>query len=651
MKRGIGILLTILLVTGIAGCGGGGSASRQASDSDTSSGNADAPAVLNQTMKAYTQTISDVQRQLIDGIGLLSDNFTHEVDMDTMTVHQANAFYEKLDTIEPEAIRLILLENRIAENVQALTQTDLHEGNLNAPRFLITGGVVVTATLISYIGYKLYHYGEDSKRKLYESTEYLIENTNENSALMNDIKRTIGLPKNTSKNEVLQHFRTLKSGKEKTARDLFDMAEADHPLDAEDALLYHKANVEAVAYEGADTAIKSVGAAYIAVGTSGSAVASANTRTMVNIQRALPYADIPNTTGVRLILTSAEAASAGAGAVAGAAGAAAVAVTGKEKKELVIPEPETQMSDEAAIKILEKSTESLPDESAAEDVSDAVKIIVRRYAHRSGGEDQSDGSTRIDIPERTQIIYVENPQKSNPVEIEKSDDADVVVIPENGKIVTIPDAALNQDGIIIEIPQQNETANLHVHATKIASDEGSITYRVTASLTGITGPTSVSIQVSNAATGSSTKSLSKDGSISWNVTVLEKDGSATVTRSDTHESVSLLLKGAAPDTHLLKGTLTGSWSGTDGEDDRVSGGFVMHISAGGTVSGSFNGDSEGDLSGTVSSNGDINAKSGGGGAGSGHWSGTVRRNEDGSLYGSGSWSAEGYSGGWSGSGS
>ena len=69
--------------------------------------------------------------------------------MDTMTVHQANAFYEKLDTIEPEAIRLILLENRIAENVQALTQTDLHEGNLNAPRFLITGCVVVTATLIS----------------------------------------------------------------------------------------------------------------------------------------------------------------------------------------------------------------------------------------------------------------------------------------------------------------------------------------------------------------------------------------------------------------------------------------------------------------------------------------------------------------------
>ena len=132
---------------------------------------------------------------------------------------------------------------------------------------------------------------------------------------------------------------------------------------------------------------------------------------------------------------------------------------------------------------------------------------------------------------------------------------------------------------------------------------------------------------------------------------MKKDGSVTVTRSDTHESVTLFLKGAAPDTHLLQGTLTGSWSGSDGEGDRVSGGFVMHISADGTVSGSFNGDSEGRLSGTVSAQGDINAKSGGGGAGSGHWSGTVRRNEDGSLSGSGSWSAEGYSGGWSGSGS
>ncbi len=103
--------------------------------------------------------------------------------------------------------------------------------------------------------------------------------------------------------------------------------------------------------------------------------------------------------------------------------------------------------------------------------------------------------------------------------------------------------------------------------------------------------------------------------------------------------------------NALAGTIRGSWSGKDSEDFKASGSFVMRISSGGSISGSYSGDDSGHLGGTISSNGNMDVKSGGGAVGSGRWSGTVKRNDDGSLTGSGAWSAQGYSGGWSGSGS
>ncbi|MEA2028148.1 MAG: hypothetical protein U9N49_04165, partial [Campylobacterota bacterium] len=103
--------------------------------------------------------------------------------------------------------------------------------------------------------------------------------------------------------------------------------------------------------------------------------------------------------------------------------------------------------------------------------------------------------------------------------------------------------------------------------------------------------------------------------------------------------------------NALAGTISGGWSGiSKGGLLKASGSFVMHISSDGKISGSYSGDDSGNLSGTISSNGDMDVKSGGGAIESGNWSGTVRRNDDGSLSGSGSWSTQGYSGGWSGTG-
>ena len=104
---------------------------------------------------------------------------------------------------------------------------------------------------------------------------------------------------------------------------------------------------------------------------------------------------------------------------------------------------------------------------------------------------------------------------------------------------------------------------------------------------------------------------------------------------------------------LFQGGLTGSWSGTcreSGYSYSVMGGFSMSIDANGNVSGSYNGDDWGNISGIVKPTGEYNAR---GTAGEISWIGKISRSGN-SLSGNGTWSgtADGLScsGTWSGSG-
>ena len=76
----------------------------------------------------------------------------------------------------------------------------------------------------------------------------------------------------------------------------------------------------------------------------------------------------------------------------------------------------------------------------------------------------------------------------------------------------------------------------------------------------------------------------------------------------------------------------------------------MRISASGRVSGKYSGDSSGALRGFINSSGSMDIKLGGGSVHGGRWRGSISKTEGGGLVGSGSWSAEGYHGGWRGSG-
>ncbi|WP_415407908.1 PKD domain-containing protein [Sulfurovum sp. CS9] len=96
------------------------------------------------------------------------------------------------------------------------------------------------------------------------------------------------------------------------------------------------------------------------------------------------------------------------------------------------------------------------------------------------------------------------------------------------------------------------------------------------------------------------------------------------------------------------GTIKGVWSSTGEGEWNVKGNFVMHLSEGGEISGSYSGDDSGSLSGNISPSGELNVTSGSGSVGSGIWSGSINVESDGALSGSGSWNAYDYHGGWRG---
>ncbi len=100
----------------------------------------------------------------------------------------------------------------------------------------------------------------------------------------------------------------------------------------------------------------------------------------------------------------------------------------------------------------------------------------------------------------------------------------------------------------------------------------------------------------------------------------------------------------------LSGVISGGWAGKDKDGWKARGIFRMRISPSGRISGKYSGDASGSMRGFINSSGQLDVKSGGGSVSGGRWSGSIRKSSSGGLNGSGSWNAEGYRGGWRGSG-
>ncbi|MDA3898542.1 MAG: hypothetical protein PF482_20575 [Desulfobacteraceae bacterium] len=144
-----------------------------------------------------------------------------------------------------------------------------------------------------------------------------------------------------------------------------------------------------------------------------------------------------------------------------------------------------------------------------------------------------------------------------------------------------------------------DVPTMTLSAAVSSENDTSITYSVAAAVSGVTDATTVTINVANASTGSSTKTLSSDGTVIWTVTVLDEDATVTVSRSDTGDQESLTLSAK---TANFDGTYSGlavtTFEGEDTEDrwcfcwDT----FGLRVTVSGT---SLSGD---DVSGTLSGN-------------------------------------------------
>lgn len=440
--------IKMLLLAGIlillTACGGGGS-------SGNTNNNTTETLTLNQALKSYTHTIVSIQNKMYGAIGALSDNYTKVIDANTMTMDEADAFYDQLQLMEPEIIKAILLENTISSMSNDFLQKNGANIAIRNKKYIpdmgivITGTTIVVGALISYAGYKLYSHGVESKKKLYNSVEFLIDGSKENSKLLNHIKEVLKLPKSTTKRETQLYFRLLKSShsKESVSKELMDDANADYSLDAAEALLHHKKNIVKVAVEGGNTAFVAITAAEGA-GVIGGVSAGAS-----NIGNVLPGTEIANTTGVTIQLTAAET---GAAATGAATGAVIAVVKSKEQKEEQVSKTETTMTKDQALEQLKKIKDGIAEALSFEDIASAVITVVRNTAKNIGATTKEDGHITIRIPKKFQIVEKDKETIDEGIEVQQTGESVIVIVPENTKPAMASNVDLSDDYIEISIP-------------------------------------------------------------------------------------------------------------------------------------------------------------------------------------------------------
>ena len=458
--KSIKIFLLSCITILFTACGGGGTG--KSTSPATSSPTEESP---TKVLKSYTQSIASIQEQMYEAIGMLSDNYTKVIDAKSMTIAEADAFYDKLKLMEPDIINTILLEHQILLLGDDFSQNDrghiagMSESVAKKPRFIITGTGIVIGALVSYAGYKLYSHGVESKKKLYNSVEYLINGSKENSNLLNHIKEVMKLPKSTTKSETLSYFHSLKSKKESVSRTLIDDANAYYPLDAEDALSHHKDNVVKVAFEGGSTAIVAVGCGNAA--GAGAAISGSTAVRLGKMKLAFAgepgVAVIPNYTGVTLQLTAAETNAALTGA---ATGAVAVVVKSREKEEQQVPKPETTMTKEQALEQLRKIKNGIVKDFGLEEIASAVITVVRDIAKKSGAVTKEDGTITIQIPKKFQTIYTDKENIDKGIEVQQTEESDIVIVSESTKPVMASNVDLSDAYVEIRIPLQEGTVEV-----------------------------------------------------------------------------------------------------------------------------------------------------------------------------------------------
>lgn len=277
------------------------------------------------------------------------------------------------------------------------------------------------------------------------------------------------------------------------------------------------------------------------------------------------------------------------------------ATTVSQKKE-TSPVDATDKTLSYAKPIMEKVEKEGVGNITIQELEDSSKAILKYAAQNDGDGDDLvlsspiySSTQAIDFAEKSQTpdeIKVNGNKYESVTKIAEKYDwepMDVIYTNANDIVETVEGVvAAISDGILIKIESQKPSAGLSVSSEVSVQDETSITYLVTAQLTGIKAPTTVTLTLENAAASGTTKTLTSDGTVSWSVTVLDKNGVATVQRSDNGAQGSVTLPAKVMN---FDGMYTGSFTTTYESETGFcfDSGDVSVIVSGSTMSGDATG--------------------------------------------------------------
>ena len=138
-------LITLLLLNN---CGGGGSVTENGTIDSTGSSIEQPESKILKTFKSYTHSIISVQQKMYEGLNLLSDNFNHTIEVENISLQDANAFYEKIESMEHDIVNIVIQEYQLAMLGEMLSAEEWNEGDIKSSRFLISGPTILTGVLI-----------------------------------------------------------------------------------------------------------------------------------------------------------------------------------------------------------------------------------------------------------------------------------------------------------------------------------------------------------------------------------------------------------------------------------------------------------------------------------------------------------------------
>jgi len=258
-----------------------------------------------------------------------------------------------------------------------------------------------------------------------------------------------------------------------------------------------------------------------------------------------------------------------------------VSTSAVSKKKLEVPTEPTTMQIDKAKEIVEKISKEGAGEISVSELEDSTNAIINDIAKRDG-----DGNDDIiSIPEyaTSQSYVVVETKKEDEAEPNKAsgklkiydeyqfDRFDVLIT--NGEEIDhiFEDVTpYFDDNLLIELEPKALERSTELSFVKLSETADSVTYRVSAKITGVSDTITVVATPTNASIATPSQKLSSDGVLSWNVIVLDKDATIAVSRSDSSEIPTIVLKGKANTpafVEIFEGVLTSARD--DAEDSFI----------------------------------------------------------------------------------